>query len=283
MIRLQNKTVEIAGIPLRCVSEGKGRPILVIGSSVYYPKTFSQDLRNSFRITYTDLPHFVQFSSGFQKEKISFEFYAECIETVRLAEGLDDFVIFGHSHHGNIALEYARKYPRHISHVVIVGSPPFDIETTVKESKSYWANFATDYRKQILQRRRKSLKKRQLTSLSPKEAFVAEYVTDAPMYWYDPTYDASWLWQDMNFEMRAVNAFRDLFRNYKMDGKLLKLPILVTMGRYDFVVPHTLWEPMLPNFQNVTFKLFEESGHTPQLEEAVKFNKTLTNWLQKNS
>ncbi len=38
--------IEIDGFKLRYAIEGSGKPALVIGSAIYYPRTFSQNLRN---------------------------------------------------------------------------------------------------------------------------------------------------------------------------------------------------------------------------------------------
>lgn len=105
---------------------------------------------------------------------------------------------------------------------------------------------------------------------------------DAPLYWNDPDYDASWLWEGMSFSMDSVHAFRNLYRTYELnwDTKLRSLPVLVVMGINDFAVPHTLWSKFLPALDNVTFRLLEHSGHTPQLEQPEEFDHLLLSWLK---
>jgi proline iminopeptidase len=60
----------------------------------------------------------------------------------------------------------------------------------------------------------------------------------------------------------------------------LRAPVLVVMGRHDYVIPHLLWAEVLPTLPNVTFYLFEQSGHTPQLEESARFDRLLCEWIR---
>ena len=57
------------------------------------------------------------------------------------------------------------------------------------------------------------------------------------------------------------------------------VPVLAIVGQYDFVVPHFLWDGAKDGFPDLTFRLFEGSGHTPQLEQPELFLKTLLEWL----
>lgn len=274
--------VSVAGAELEYTMEGVGTPLLTVGSSIYYPRTFSQNLKRSCLLVCTDLPHFLQLNPEFAYTSINFDTYAEGIEAVRLAAGLEHIVVVGHSHHGNVALEYAKRFPQNVSHIVLIGSPPVNIALTVEGAEQYWASNASEERRDALEKRRKSPADRnQLKSLSPRDAYIREYVRDAPLYWNNPNYDASWLWQDMAFDMEAVYAFRNLYQDYELtwDTKSLTAPILVVMGENDYAVPHTLWEAILPELENVTFRVLGESGHTPQLEQPEEFDHLLLNWL----
>jgi len=43
--------------------------------------------------------------------------------------------------------------------------------------------------------------------------------------------------------------------------------------------PLETWLPFIPEKNQPTFALFERSAHTPQLEEAARFDEILTNFL----
>lgn len=50
--------VSVSGADLAYTVEGAGMQLLTVGSSIYYPRTFSQDLRQSCLLVCADLPHF---------------------------------------------------------------------------------------------------------------------------------------------------------------------------------------------------------------------------------
>lgn len=51
-------SVTVAGTTLEYTVEGAGIPLMVLGSSIYYPRTFSHNLRESCTLVCVDLPHF---------------------------------------------------------------------------------------------------------------------------------------------------------------------------------------------------------------------------------
>jgi proline iminopeptidase len=269
---------------LNYIVEGTGSPVLIIGSANYYSRTFSGRLRERFKMAFTDLRHFAEQSSrpSFAR-RLTFEICTGDIEQVRSALGFEKFMIIGHSHHGNIALEYAKRFPERVSHVVMIGSPPVNVQRTIEAAEAFWTEYASEKRKSALRRNREALEANiSGAAMSPAEAFIAEYVADGPKYWYDTDYDASWLWRDVPVNMDIIRLFRDLFADYELswNAENLKAPVLVVMGRHDYVVPHLLWRRVLPKLKNVTFHLFEQSGHTPQLEEPELFDRILLEWLE---
>lgn len=58
------------------------------------------------------------------------------------------------------------------------------------------------------------------------------------------------------------------------------VPVLIAHGRYHYVVPYTLWEEHGHKLPRHTFSLFEQSGHTPPLEEQERFDQTLLAWMR---
>jgi hypothetical protein len=69
------------------------------------------------------------------------------------------------------------------------------------------------------------------------------------------------------------------------DPARLQAPVLVVMGRHDYVVPPPLWDDALAGLGtgtgagHVTYRVLERSGHTPQLEEPGAFDELLLEWL----
>lgn len=279
-----NGSVKVEGMTLQYTVEGFGIPALVIGSAIFYLRTFSHQLRKSLRLAFTDLRHFAKSDDSIRLDNITLDTYAKDIDQIRSALGFKKMVVIGHSHHGNLALEYAKKYPENVTHVVLIGSPPCDVKHTLEMSKKYWLTYASEDRKAILRKNRDGFKDNQLVSMMPNEAYITQYVLDGPMYWYNPNYDSSGLWEGVPINMDVVKVFRDFFTDYKLfwDPVQLEAPVLVMMGRHDYIVPHTLWDKVIPKLENITYCLFDRSGHTPQVEEQKLFDQTILKWLENN-
>ena len=59
-------------------------------------------------------------------------------------------------------------------------------------------------------------------------------------------------------------------------------PVFLALGRYDFLVaPPSAWDAIRPQFRDLTVRVFERSGHTPQYEEATLFDAELMRWMKK--
>jgi proline iminopeptidase len=263
-------------------TEGRGRPVLVLGSSVYYPRTFSSALRERCRLIFADLPHFARVDADGPEAAYTLEGYLDDIEAIRSFVGIDRFVLLGHSHHGNIAVEYARRQADRVSHLVLVGTPPADVPTTFSASEQYWQESASQERKAQLKRQRDALDSLPTSRLSEEDAFVAQYVADGPLHWYAPDFNATWLWRDVPIDMAALTAFKSFSTegyDFPRAAKDLRMPVLAVMGRHDYVVPHTLWNECKATFETLKWSLFERSGHTPQLEEPDRFDALLSDWL----
>jgi len=85
--------VEVDGFKLRYLTEGKGPDALVIGSSIYYPRSFSQNLRKSLRLHFVD---YRGFAEGPEVD-LTFKTLLDDIEHVRQELGLKKCIVSGHS------------------------------------------------------------------------------------------------------------------------------------------------------------------------------------------
>ena len=61
----------------------------------------------------------------------------------------------------------------------------------------------------------------------------------------------------------------------------IKAPVFIANGRYDYWVPPKLWEAEKGILPNLTFHLFQKSGHWPMLEEQARFDQELIAWLHR--
>jgi proline iminopeptidase len=275
--------IDVGGSKLNYVIEGSGIPCMVVGSAIYYPRTFSQELRKHFKFIFMDLRHFAPSDESLKIDKISLSSYADDIEHVRKTLGLGRICVIGHSMHSWMAYEYACKYPENTSHCIMIGIFPVGLAEGAKAATDFWEADASDERKSIHKRNWEQVPAGSINELSPSEAMIKTYITNSAMYWYDPTYDCSWIWKGVETNPEVFNQIAmKVLANYDIMESLpnLKAPIFLALGRYDYVVPYTLWDGVKDKFPDLSYNLFEMSGHTPQLEEQELFDQKLLDWLK---
>lgn len=272
--------IEVDGSQLNYVVEGEGIPCLVIGSSIYYPRTFSQTLRKYLKMYFVDMKWFAQGYLPEDLDTVNIPSIVQDVEQIRAALNLEMPLIMGHSIHGTIATEYVKRHQSQVSGLVVVGSPcEWGNETYTQKAAALWET-ASDKRKKMQEENWGKVK--EIDRLTGQAEASARYNNMAPQYWYDPGYDASWLWKDMTVHSEVTqHLFTRVFREYNMfaPGTTIDVPVFVGLGQYDYVIPHTLWKSdyqYLPDFKLV---IFTKSGHTPQLEETVRFDKELIDWM----
>jgi proline iminopeptidase len=270
---------------LRYRMEGSGTPTIVIGSSLYYPRAFSQNLRSHLRMVFVDHRGFAPSPGPVDTTAFALDTILDDVELVRSELGLGRVVVVGHSGHSFMALEYAKKYPDNVSHVVMIGTAPdFGAENT-RLRDQYWQGFASVERKAVMEEALQRLPDEQLAELSPGEAMIKGYIRDAPKIWYDPHFDCSPFWDGVEINMDMINhvwgrTFVEIDITQGLDT--FDLPVFLAIGRYDFLVaPPSSWDPIRSAFKDLTVRVFEESGHTPQYEEAALFDQELLDWMSR--
>ena len=157
--------IEVDGFKFQYLTEGNGPDVLVIGSSIYYPRSFSQNLRKFLRLHFVD---YRGFAKGPEME-LTFETLLDDIERVRQQLGLKKCVIIGHSAHGLLALEYAKKYKEHVSHVVIIGMPPHMKPDHIAMAQRNWDESVWPERKAAFERNMKLMPDEKMNQLRGRD------------------------------------------------------------------------------------------------------------------
>lgn len=268
---------------LKYIIEGEGVPCLVIGMlSHYYPPIFSNEIKKYIKFIFVDFKIFVP-SVSINANNISMDSIIKDLEEVRIALGFEKMMVLGHSAFGIVALEYAYKYPEHTSHIIMIGSAsPNMTEKNLKRGSEFWESDASKERKMIQKKNNEPLTEEYLNTVSPTKALALQYIANAPFYWYDPTYDCSWIWEGLELNMELFDYFySEIIRGKDITQKILKinLPMFLVMGRYDYVAPYILWEDLIDEIPNLNYQLFEKSGHWPMFEEQKLFDSRLIEWI----
>jgi proline iminopeptidase len=273
--------VLVEGAELHYVIEGKGTPCLVLGHSESQRRILSQLLRDHFKFVFMDLRLDAQSHSSLDISRITLNTYLDDIEKVRSTLGLDRTAVFGHSIHSFIALEYARKYPQRTSHVVMTGNTPYFVAAEMADE--FWESDASDERKMILKQNFEKMAEDELGQMSPKERVVKTYMAMTPKLFYDPRYDSSWIYEVVESNRDIANQlFQVILKDYdiaKRPGRVMT-PVFLAIGRYDYLWPYYLWDDRKDVFPNLSYHLFEKSGHFPMVEEQELFDQKLIEWVK---
>ncbi|MBZ7920850.1 alpha/beta hydrolase [Ensifer adhaerens] len=264
--------------------EGSGMPLLVIGSAIYYPRTFSKALREKLRLVFVDHRGFAPARGEYASGDIGFETVLADIDRLRAHLGLERFAILGHSGHGYMALEYAKRHPGHISHLVMVGTGPSHSARHMAVADRIWEETVSPERKATFEREMAALGAD--IAARPEERFKSLLIRLGAKSWHQPDFDAAPLWLDVTvnnavFDHLWGEVFRDI--DIRKGLNALTAPVLLALGRSDYLVaPASTWDEYRGDFADLTVRTFEESGHTPQLEESDHFDEVLLSFLGKD-
>lgn len=272
---------------LSFVIEGSGPTAIVIGSSRYYQRAFSQNLRKHLRLVFMDHRGFAPSPGPVDTAEFELQTLIDDIEKLRQRLGLGRVIAIGHSGHAYMALEYGKKYPDNTSHVVMIGIAPDFSQNSAALAESNYQALADADRLTAERENRLALPDEELAKLPADEAFVRGYIRNAARVWYDPRFDCTPLWQDVTINMDMFGyVWGKVFAEIDVTSGLKDFdrPVLLALGRYDFIVaPPSSWDPLKSTFRNVTIRIFERSGHTPQFEEPELFDEQLVGWIQRTS
>lgn len=274
-------TVMSEGFALNVSIRGNGRPILVVGSSIYYPRLFSEQLYTSFQLIFLDHRGFVEPPRTLEPEEYTLDKVLDDIEAARQTLELEDFIILGHSGHAFMALEYAKKYPEHVRKVVLLNTAPTNSPERQQQSIAYFNETACPERKRQFEADIALLEGD--IQREPERRFAHMCIRMGAHSFYDYAYDAAWMWEGVFTSMPVIDhLWGEAFARLNLIDSLKEVaqPVLIGLGRYDYLVsPVSLWDAINGSQANVKKVIFEQSGHNPMFEEPDLFNAILTGWI----
>lgn len=273
--------IETDGFKLKYVVEGRGLPAIVIGSAIYYPRTFSQNLRNHLQMIFMDHRGFGEATAPYDNSSFAFDLLISDIEKLRQTLGLNKVVIIGHSGHAYMALEYAKKYPEAVSHVVLIAAGPNQSQSSHQAAAQYFEDSVCPDRKAWLAKELKVLPEE--LAKAPEQGFITFCKRLGAKSWYDFRFDASPLWEGVSVNQAMFDyVWGKVFAEIDITKDLedFDKPVFLALGKFDYLVaPFYSWNVLRPQFKDLTIRLFEKSSHTPQFEEPEDFDNALLQWL----
>ncbi|MEW6542739.1 MAG: alpha/beta fold hydrolase [Nitrospirota bacterium] len=202
---------------------------------------------------------------------LTFEQFAADADALRAALELDRVAVLGHSYGGFIALEYALRYPRRVSRLVLLNTAPaWDFEEEIR---------ANALRKGATPEMLAAI---EIGKLDDERAQRRAFQLTAPLYY--ATFDleaAQRLFRRTQFSIGAALRGEELQRQYDTVARLdrIRVPTLIATGRDDFITPPSQSERLHKGIRGSELVIFERSGHFPFVEEPEAFFSAVRGWL----
>ena len=237
-----------------------------------YKPTFSP-LSQKMQLVYFDHRGQGRSARG-PKETYTLDNNVEDMEALRQHLGLDKIVVLGSSYGGMVALSYAIRYPRNVSHLIVIA--------TVADSR-----FLTRAREILAKRGTEeqiAIAQRLWDGAFENEEQLREYFqVMMPMYslTYDPKSPQE-AWNRTILSPDAINiAFGGFLRSYNVLNELHKItsPTLVIAGRSDWICPPEFSEEIAREIPNADLRIFENSGHLIRADEPEALRDAIAGFL----
>jgi proline iminopeptidase len=200
---------------------------------------------------------------------------AHDLEAVRGALGVARVAVLGHSILGLLAVEYARRCPDSVSHVILVGTPPTgDMAALAAASRAFFDARADDQRKRVL--------RENLAALPPDATPGQQLLAQTPMRFFDPRADGAAVFTGAEIRPDFIPHVMTRLApgwDIRAGAAELRAPLFVGLGRHDYVVPHVLWDGVTGALPRTTVHIFEQSGHQPFFEEPAAFADAVSAWM----
>ncbi|WP_340074119.1 alpha/beta hydrolase [Leptobacterium sp. I13] len=261
------------GYPIALLSGGPG-----VSSSALMP--IVEELKDSFQVILID-----QRGTGksllkeVNEQTITLDNYVEDINNVRLALGIDEWIVLGHSWGGGLAMAVTAKYPGNISGLIVIGSLGIDLHYTkyLADNLRYDQedldniNFWQD-----------SI----IKAKNPERAAYETYRSLLPSRLYNKA-DMRKIMMNFKYEPQGALVAPIMYGhlskiNYDLKPalKIYQKPTLIIQGRQGFLGGETALRihRTIPNSQ---IAYIERCGHFPFIEQPDAFFKTLKTFLKK--
>lgn len=177
------------------------QPIMVIGSSAYYPRLFEDKVFEKLNLIFIDHRGFV--IPEFEDAAYSLEEVVEDIELIRQDLGIESMYVLGHSGHGFMAMAYAEKHGERVIGIILSNLAPTNTQDRQAGSIEYFETTACDERKNYFYGEIAKLAND--IEVDSANRFSHMNIRMQAHSFYDYQFDGEYLWDGVENNMSALD------------------------------------------------------------------------------
>ncbi len=254
--------VNLSGGCVAYQESGTGRPLVCVHGNFASKRWFTEQLKappDGWRVLALDLPNFGE--SDALGGSISVGAYADVLRAFVEQLDLSEFVLMGHSLGGAVAQVYAARQPNALSGLVLIAAAGPSGLVTPEER----------YMGLEMLKNNPGLMASALEPTMP---------TGKPSYFDKIVEDALAMHPD------AFSGNARALEHYNVTSALKKVtcPVLVVRGEHDYLISEAMARETAQTFrgafEGVRLELWDQIGHSPQIEDPERFNHLLGEFLK---
>ncbi len=273
-------TVEINGVDLWYKVAGQGNQVLLFqapaqgtGADLFVQSM--KPLEDDFTVVYYDSRGSGLSERNPDPETITIGQVVDDLEGLRAHLGLEEFALMGQSNGAFVALNYAQKYPDHLTHLILTNSGLGDSE---EYSATMIGKMAMDEQYQ------EALMALGEFNATNDEEFTEWFKVVAPVYFRDvaacKAYVDTVAPDALDLEtFLAIGATEHQFLGVYDNLAAIQIPTLVVAGEYDFGVSPESAEALAAALPDAELVVLKDTNHMPTMDNPDDLFAAVTDFL----
>ena len=284
----ESKTVTIDGVNLHYFCGGSGPPLVLVhglGSSAAVEFYYNlEPLAAHHRVFAIDLPGFGRSDKPVLEYTI--DLFVRAVSDLMATEGIERAAVMGVSMGGRVALGLALDSPEKVKRLVLVDALGVGAPRRVL---AYSILLTRGLGELTLRGTARALRQMNPAVIRRFWGWYLKRPNRVASIWSDerianhgtllatPEYRAAYL-----SALRSIAGMRQLRNGVVVEDRLaeLRMPTLLIWGGHDHIFPASHARAAKDRIPNGRLEVFDDSGHTPQMEEPDRFNRVVFDFLQ---
>jgi 4,5:9,10-diseco-3-hydroxy-5,9,17-trioxoandrosta-1(10),2-diene-4-oate hydrolase len=284
----ESKTVTIDGVNLHYFCGGSGPPLVLVhglGSSAAVEFYYNlEPLAAHHRVFAIDLPGFGRSDKPVLEYTI--DLFVRAVSDLMACEGIERAAVMGVSMGGRVALGLALDSPEKVERLVLVDALGVGAPRRVL---AYSILLTRGLGELTLRGTARALRQMNPAVIRRFWGWYLKRPNRVASIWSDerianhgtllatPEYRAAYL-----SALRSIAGMRQLRNGVVVEDRLaeLRMPTLLIWGGHDHIFPASHARAAKDRIPNGRLEIFDDSGHTPQMEEPDRFNRVVFDFLQ---